>query len=164
MISQSVPIISVSHSDLTVSYCNLTVSHCNLTVSHSDLIVSHSDLRVSHCELIHSQVSIVSYSTRSLVCILQSWSFYASDSCEDVWLQVWRPTGGDYQLVGQNYFYSLSNDPDCNNTSAEKNVSHPVADNKQIPVQPGDVIGWSVRGSLGQGAGQALSLTQVRPA
>merc|ERR1711893_71088 len=62
---------------------------------------------------------------------VSSWQFY-SDYAAGVFVDIWRPTGDNYVLVGKNYYET---------TSTGNVITFDVAEADQISVQPGDVVG-----------------------
>ena len=59
--------------------------------------------------------------------------------CSNVFFQIWRPVGNEYMLVGFNFFDHV--EERCEDVERGP-VEFRIAKDKQIPVQPDDVIGW----------------------
>lgn len=66
---------------------------------------------------------------------VSSWTFYVGTATGTLYAQVWRPSGADWQLVGQNAITVTTGDQNAPKTET-------ILAAQQIPVKSGDFIGF----------------------
>ena len=75
----------------------------------------------------------------------QEWQFTKDNECAGVYFQIWRPDpniNGAFQLIGWNRYDGTAEA--CSSTADNQLVRVRIPKDKQIPVEPNDVIGWYV--------------------